>query len=79
MKKTIISVSVLLASILLTVTSCKKGDTGPTGAMGATGTQGAAGPINPLDAPRTSADRFSAAAGHLMVRDSPILLFTVFH
>ena len=55
---------------MLTVTSCKKGDTGATGATGAMGAQGAAAQLNPLDAPRTSIDRFSATAGHLQVRDS---------
>lgn len=50
--------------------SCKKGDTGPMGEMGLQGATGASAPKDPDNAPKTSIDRFSAAAAHLMVRTS---------
>ncbi len=56
-------------ALALFFNSCKKGDTGPMGEMGLPGTN-ATSVKDPDSYPKISVDRFSSAAGHLMVRTS---------
>ena len=56
-------------ALAIFINSCKKGVTGPMGEMGLAGTNATA-VKDPDSYPKISVDRFSPAAGHLMVRNS---------
>lgn len=56
-------------ALALLLNSCKKGDTGPMGEMGLPGAN-AISTKDPDSYPKITVDRFSAVAGHLMVRNS---------
>lgn len=58
-----------LVAFALFFNACKKGDTGPMGEMGLPGTTSTT-VKDPDSYPKISVDRFSAAAAHLMIRNS---------